>query len=55
MSILIERARPSDLAKLASIELAANALFEGRGLVGVVADDATSLAELSHAHGAGLL
>jgi GNAT superfamily N-acetyltransferase len=55
VNTLIERARASDLAKLATIELAANALFEGRGLAGVVADDATSLAEVSHAHAAGLL
>jgi GNAT superfamily N-acetyltransferase len=55
VSALIEPARPGDLAKLPSIERAANVLFEGRGLAGVVADDATSLAELSHAHGAGLL
>jgi GNAT superfamily N-acetyltransferase len=55
MSTVIEPARAEDLAKLAGIELEANTLFEGRGLAGVVADDATSLAELSHAHAAGLL
>ena len=40
---------------LACVERAASALFTERGLAGVVADDTTSLEELSHAHAAGLL
>jgi GNAT superfamily N-acetyltransferase len=51
----IEPARTDDLAKLARVELAANALFAGRGVAGVVAGDATSHEELSHALAAGLL
>jgi GNAT superfamily N-acetyltransferase len=51
----IERARDGDLAKLPQVEIAANALFAGRGLAGVSADDATSLEELAHAHAAGRL
>jgi GNAT superfamily N-acetyltransferase len=51
----IERARADDIAKLPALEIAANALFAGRGLAGVAPDDATSLAELTRAHAAGLL
>jgi ribosomal protein S18 acetylase RimI-like enzyme len=52
---VIESAREDDLAKLRRIELAANALFGGHAVAGVVADDATGLDELAHAHAAGLL
>lgn len=55
MAYLIEPARADDLAKLARVEIAANALFAGRGIAGVVANDSTSRAELEHAHAAGLL
>jgi GNAT superfamily N-acetyltransferase len=51
----IEPAREDDLAKLRGIELAANVLFEGRAVAGVVAGDATGLDELAHARAAGLL
>lgn len=51
----IEPSRADDLAKLAQVELAANTLFEGRDLAGLVASDATSLEELAHAHAEGLL
>jgi len=51
----IEPSRVDDLTKLAHVEHAANALFEGRGIAGVVANDVTSLEELTHAHVAGLL
>jgi GNAT superfamily N-acetyltransferase len=51
----IERARDGDLAELPRIELAANALFAGRAVAGVVADDVTAMDELRHAHAAGLL
>ena len=55
VAYLIEPARAEDLAKLAQVEIAANALFAGRGIAGVVANDSTSLEELAHAHAAGLL
>lgn len=55
MDYVIEPARSDDLAKLAQVEIAANALFAGRGLAGVVANDSTSLDELAHAQAAGLL
>ena len=55
VAYLIEPARAEDLAKLAQVEIAANALFAGRGLAGVVANDSTSLEEVTHAHAAGLL
>ena len=55
MAYVIEPAHTDDLAKLGQVEIAANALFAGRGLAGVVANDSTSLAELTHAQAAGLL
>ena len=55
MRYSIEPARADDVAKLPAVELAANVLFEGRGLAGVSGADATSLAELSHANARGLL
>jgi GNAT superfamily N-acetyltransferase len=55
MAYVIEPAREDDLAKLRRVEIAANALFEGRAVAGVVADDATGFDELAHAHAAGLL
>ena len=55
MAYVIEPARAEDIAKLAQVEIAANALFAGRGIAGVVANDSTSLEELAHAHAAGLL
>jgi GNAT superfamily N-acetyltransferase len=51
----IDPSRADDLPKLPALERAANVLFEGRGLAGVVAGDVTSLEELSYAHAAGLL
>lgn len=55
MTYVIELAREDDLAKLRRVELAANALFAGQAVAGVVANDATGLDELAHAHAAGLL
>jgi GNAT superfamily N-acetyltransferase len=55
VAYVIEPARSDDLAKLEQVEIAANALFAGRGLAGVGANDATSLEELTHAQAAGLL
>jgi GNAT superfamily N-acetyltransferase len=52
---VIEPAREDDLAKLPRIEIAANALFAGQAVAGVVANDATGMDELAHAHAAGLL
>lgn len=51
----IELARRDELAKLARVEIAANALFAGRALAGVAPDDATSLEELAQAQSAGRL
>jgi GNAT superfamily N-acetyltransferase len=51
----IEPAQAGDLPKLARVERAANRLFVERGVVGVVADDVTLLAELAEARAAGLL
>jgi GNAT superfamily N-acetyltransferase len=55
VAYVIEPAREDDLATLPRIEIAANALFAGRALAGVVADDATGMDELVHAQAAGLL
>jgi GNAT superfamily N-acetyltransferase len=51
----IEPAREDDLPKLRRVELAANVLFAGHAVAGVVAGDATGLDELAHARAAGLL
>jgi GNAT superfamily N-acetyltransferase len=55
VTYVIEPARAEDLTELARVELAANALFAGRPVAGVVANDATGMDELAHAHAAGLL
>jgi GNAT superfamily N-acetyltransferase len=55
VTYVIEPAREGDLAALPRIEIAANALFAGRAVSGVVANDATGIDELGRAHAAGLL
>src|SRR5229473_523580 len=52
---VIELARGEDLAKLAAIETAATALFEGWGVEAAVHADVTSIEELRDAQQAGLL
>ena len=55
LSYRVEHAHAGDLPKLAGVERAANLLFADTAHAGVVADDVTSLEELEHALGAGLL